>query len=122
MKKVLIVDDEKSLRNVIKDKLSQKEYALLEAGSGQECLEILEAEPIDLVLLDIMMPGMSGVEVVEEIDKSTKLKKKPQIIVLTNKGDMETIADVVATHQCKYLIKSDSTLEEIIDTVKDTLG
>ena len=122
MKKVLLVDDERSLRNVIKDKLSQKEYTLLEAGNGQECLEKLEAEPVDLVLLDIMMPGMSGIEVVEEINKSDKLKKKPQVIVLTNKGDMETIADVVATHQCKYLIKSDSTLEEIIDTVKDTLG
>ena len=86
MKKVLIVDDEKALRSVIKDKLSKEEYTILEATNGQECMKILEAEPVDLVLLDIMMPGMSGIEVARQIKKSDTLKKKPQIIVLTNKG------------------------------------
>ena len=121
MKKVLIVDDEKSLRNVLKDKLSQEDYTLLEAADGIECMKILETEPIDLVLLDIMMPNMNGIEVAKQIHESDAMKKMPQVIVLTNKGDMETIADVVSTHKCKYLVKSDSTLEEIIDTVKATL-
>ena len=123
MKKVLIVDDEKALRSALKDKLSQDEYDLLEASSGKECMKILETESVDLVILDIMMPGMSGDEVAKQIYESDKLKSKPAVIILTNKSDMELMADIVASaHSFKYLIKSDSTLDKIAGTVKETIG
>ena len=123
MKKVLIVDDEKALRSALKDKLSQDEYDLLEASSGKECMKTLETESVDLVILDIMMPGMSGDEVAKQIYESDKLKSKPAVIILTNKSDMELMADIVASaHSFKYLIKSDSTLDKIASTVKETIS
>ena len=70
-----------------------------------------------------MMPGMSGDEVAKKIYESDELKSKPQVIVLTNKSDMELMADMVASaHSFKYLIKSDSTLDKIVGTVKETIG
>ena len=122
MKKILVVDNEKVLRNILKDKLTEEKYTILEAESGAECLKILENESVDLVLLDIIMPVMSGVEVVKEITKSETITKKPPIIVLSNKSDLDTVADIMSNKMCNYLIKSDNSLESIVNTVKETLA
>ncbi len=82
--KVLVVDDESRMRKLVRDFLVRQDYEVLEAGNGEEALDIFyEEKGIALLLLDVMMPKMNGWEVVKEIRQTSKVP----IIMLTAKGD-----------------------------------
>ena len=82
--KILMVDDEERMRKLVKDFLTIKGYRVLEAGDGEQAIDIFFKEKdISLVILDVMMPKMDGWEVVKEIRKVSKVP----IIMLTAKGD-----------------------------------
>ena len=70
MKKILVVDDEKNIRRLFLDELAEEGYEVDTAGSGREALDKIGAQPPDLVLLDIRMDDMTGIEVLEEIRKT----------------------------------------------------
>ena len=79
--KVLIVDDEAANRFLLEGLLNANGYEVLEAESGMQCMDILLLEKPDLILLDIMMPKMTGIEVLDELNKSEDLKKIPVLMV-----------------------------------------
>ena len=82
--KILIVDDEARMRKIIRDFLIARDYLVLEAGNGEEALDIMYKDnKIDLVILDVMMPKMDGWETCREIRKFSKVP----IIMLTAKSD-----------------------------------
>lgn len=82
--KVLVVDDEARMRKLVKDFLSVKGFTVLEAGDGEEAVDIFfEQKDIALILLDIMMPKMDGWEVVKTIRKYSQVP----IIMLTARGE-----------------------------------
>ena len=83
MVSIFICDDEKDIVNALKIYLNNPDYKLYEAFNGQEALEILEKEEIDLVLLDIMMPVMDGIETLAKIRK----KYNMPVILLTAKSE-----------------------------------
>ena len=122
MKKILIVDDERALRKVLVDKLDQENYKIFEAKNGAECLDIVKEEKIDLILLDVMMPVMDGVETVKQIRESKEIENVPMILILTNKGDMETVSEMMSLEAFNYILKSDHSLESIVKAVQDQLG
>lgn len=70
MKKILVVDDEPDVRETVKIILEQKGYKVSTAADGDECIKKLNEETPDLILLDIMMPGMPIAEVVEKIENT----------------------------------------------------
>ncbi len=74
MPKIMIVDDEESLRELITAILTPEGYEVIAASSGQECLDMLNKEKPDLILMDMMMPGMSGRETTERIRKNPSTK------------------------------------------------
>lgn len=82
---ILVVDDEAKMRKIVKDFLVAKDYNVLEAGNGEEALDIFydSSNKVDLVILDVMMPKMDGWETCREIRKISKVP----IIMLTAKGD-----------------------------------
>lgn len=81
--KILVVDDESRMRKLVKDFLKKKDFEVLEAGDGEEALDIFfEVKDISLIILDVMMPKMDGFEVVKEIRQYSKVP----IIMLTAKG------------------------------------
>ncbi len=84
--RILAVDDEEHILELIEYNLIQRGFEVVKAGSGNEALTILEEEEMDLVLLDIMMDGMDGIEVLKRIRSNEKLKKMP-VILLTAKSD-----------------------------------
>lgn len=95
MQTILVVDDDAEIREGIRILLNGEDYSILEAESGQRALELL-ADTIDLVILDIMMPGISGLRVCEEIRKSStvpilfltaKAQESDKLIGLTAGGD-----------------------------------
>ncbi len=73
-KKIMVVDDEESLIELVSAVMEEENYEVITAMSGEECLEKLKAEKPDLIILDMMMPGMSGREVCEKIKANPKTK------------------------------------------------
>ncbi|MEE9594215.1 MAG: response regulator [Candidatus Hydrothermarchaeales archaeon] len=87
--KILVVDDESQIRFIVRKMLEDAKYEVIEAKTGEECLEILEREKVDLVLMDIMMPGINGWEATKKIKEDPATKELPiaMLTVLTEEGD-----------------------------------
>ncbi|RLJ21003.1 hypothetical protein DJ030_05585 [bacterium endosymbiont of Escarpia laminata] len=100
---ILVVDDDRANRMVANASL-RKQYTILEAESGMQCLNQLETEPVDLVLLDLMMPDMSGFEVLEEM-KTHPERRYPPVIVLSALMDSKTISHTLQLGAVDYLTK-----------------
>ena len=84
--KILVVDDESRMRKLVKDFLVRENYEVLEAGDGEEALDVFYKEKdIALILLDVMMPKLNGWDVCREIRETSKVP----IIMLTAKGEEE---------------------------------
>lgn len=73
-KRIMVVDDEENLLELVKTLLEQEGFEVITASSGKECLEKLKKVKPDLILLDVMMPGMTGREVLEKIRENPKTK------------------------------------------------
>ena len=88
--KILIVEDEEDIRELIHFHLFKNKYQIIEASNGQEALEVASAESPDLVLLDIMIPEIDGITVCQKLKENTR-SKNIKIIFLSAKGDEEDI-------------------------------
>lgn len=115
--RILIVEDEKEARVTLESFLSKRiSCEFLEAENGYKAIEIVKSTPIDLILLDIKMPGISGVDVIKSISDPNK---KIPIIVLT-KWDSEEVAQVIKEYGADYLTKPYS-LKLVLEKVKEKL-
>lgn len=111
MAKILIADDEPSLRLLVKATLSaNKTYELIEASDGNEALSKAKTEKPDLILLDVMMPGLSGFEVCESL-KNDKATKDIIIIMLTAKGQQSDRDWAISVGTDYFLTKPFSPIE-----------
>ena len=100
--RILAVDDEPDLRSLLRILLKSKGYEVLEAASGQEAVELLRSEPrIDLVIMDIMMPGLNGVQACAEIRKFSTVP----MLFLTAKSQLSDKAEAYASGGDDYLAK-----------------
>ena len=82
--KILVVDDEERMRKLVRDFLTRKNYVVLEAGNGEDALDLFYAEKdLSLIILDVMMPKLNGYEVLKEIRETSKIP----VIMLTAKTD-----------------------------------
>ena len=100
--KILIVDDEKDFVEMLSLRLNEVGEKVTPAHSGQECLEKLESNNIDVVILDIKMPGMDGLETLKEIKKRFPLV---EVIMLTGHGTTESAVAGMKTGAFDYLLK-----------------
>jgi CheY-like chemotaxis protein len=116
-KKILIVEDDKFVAEVYLAKLAEMDYLTVLAGNGEEGLRALSSEKFDLILLDILMPIMDGVEMLGEIKKNEKWKDIP-VILLTNVGEKDSIEKVRRLGATDYLIKSHFTPSEVIEKIE----
>jgi DNA-binding response OmpR family regulator len=99
---VLVVDDNKDMVEILTRLLSRHGLTALHAYSGHECLDIVRNQAVDVVVLDVMMPGMNGLEVCEELKR---LSSSPPIILLTAKDDMATRAAGMALGVSEFVVK-----------------
>ena len=121
LKTILIIEDEKPTRRILKDKLKSKKFNILEAQNGEEGLRIsLEKHP-DLILLDIVMPIMDGMTMLRRLRKD-KWGKKAQVILLTNLSDTEKIKDSTQQNVSDYLIKTNWKINDLIKKIKSKLN
>jgi DNA-binding response OmpR family regulator len=114
--KILIVEDEKEFSRILKENLQANGFDVVVALNGQEGLEMIEKEKPDLVLLDIMMPKMNGIEMAKRlVEKSERIP----IIFLTNMKDEINISKAIeAVPNTEYIIKSDISINSIIERIK----
>ena len=110
MKKILVVEDDESIHNLIKEVLKKEHYSVVSAYSGTEALLVIEKEKIDLILLDLMLPGLNGEEIVKRV-------KNIPIIVISAKMDQENKVKVLLDGANDYIVKPFDT-EELIARVK----
>ena len=118
---ILIVEDEKPLREALKTKLRSEGFDVMEAANGEEGLEIINSKKPDLVLLDLMMPGIPGEQVLKEMNDSGLIKEIP-VIVLSVKGNDATIRNCIdQLGAVDYMSKSDYSLKEIVEKINKLL-
>ena len=127
MKKILIIEDEKSLRGALVDFLLLKNYIPLEAKNGQEGLEIALLQHPDIILLDLIMPEMDGMTTLKKIREDAWGAQVP-IIILTNLSPTKEQSSTIGTDLTAidslthYLIKSDWKLHDVVKEIEKILG
>jgi len=121
MAKLLLVEDDNNLREIYEARLQAEGYTIVSAKDGEDALAVAKAEKPDLVISDIMMPKISGFEMLD-ILRNTNDLKNIKVIMLTALGqsDDQQRADKLGAD--KYLVKSQVTLEDIVKTTHELLG
>lgn len=117
---VLIVDDEPALLDIYSTKLLMDGYQVLTAKNGNEGFEVAINSSPDIVLLDVLMPGKDGFEVLRDLRANPKTKTLP-IIVLSNLGQEYEVKRGMALGADKFLTKADLTPGKVSEAVKSTL-
>ena len=118
--KVLIIEDDKFLRDLLAQKLGHEGFQVKQAVDGEEGLKLALEEAPDLILLDLILPRIDGFDILERIKKDQKLKALP-VLVLSNLGQKEDVARAMSLGAEDFLIKSNFTLGEVIGRIKNIL-
>lgn len=121
-KTILVVEDEEALRKAMVFKLSAEGFQVVEAGNGEEGLAKAEQERPDIILLDILMPKMHGMEMLSRLRFSGEWGKNVPVIVLSNLNDAAKVAEATEGGVYDYLIKSDWKIEDLVKKVTDKIG
>jgi len=119
-KRILLVEDDRFLRRACEGSMRQRGFTVLTATDGEEGLRLARAEPPDLILLDMLMPKLSGLEVLRALKAEEGTRVIP-VLVLSNssrEGDMQEAMKLGAVG---YLVKADLSLQELGDRVTQLL-
>ena len=119
-KKILIIEDDKFLRELISQKLLKEDFDIAEAIDGEEGVKKIKEEKPDLVLLDLILPGIDGFEVLTRMKKDETVGEIP-VIILSNLGQKEDVERGLKLGAIDYLIKAHFTPGEIITKIKAIL-
>lgn len=117
-KTILIIEDDKFLRDLIAQKLTKEGFGTAEAVDGEHGLKKVKEVRPDLVLLDLILPGIDGFEVLAKIKEDPVLAEIP-VIILSNLGQKDDIERGLRLGAVDYLIKAHFTPGEIIEKVKN---
>jgi len=121
MAKVLIIEDDPLMIRLYQKVFKFEGYDVEVASNGEEGLQKVESFAPTLVLLDIMMPKMNGLEVLEKMKANEKTKKIP-VVVLTNLAGQQDAETAIAKGAVKYIVKSEYEPKEVVKMVKEILA
>jgi CheY-like chemotaxis protein len=121
MAKILLVEDDKSLREIYGVRLQAEGYTIISAGDGEEALAVAIKERPDLIVSDVMMPKISGFDMLD-ILRSTTETKAIKVIMMTALSSEDQRARGEALGADRYLVKSQVGIEDVVRTVHDVLG
>jgi len=121
MKKILVVEDELAYLKLLNSQLTEKGYQVIEAINGKIGLEKAQKENPDLILLDIRMPVMDGMAMLELLRKE-EAGKKTKVIILTNlEADDKILGEVIKDQPTYYFVKSNIQFDELLEKIKELL-
>lgn len=121
MKKILVIDDDQFFAKTLEAALPKEKYSLVAAEDGEVGLQMLKDEKPNLVVLDLMMPKLDGASFLKKIQESDEYPKVP-VLVSSNLSSVKKISDVMAMGAVGYVIKSDESLESIVQDIERVLG
>ncbi|MDD5145476.1 MAG: response regulator [Candidatus Pacebacteria bacterium] len=121
MKKILFIEDESALQKTFSDLLSAAGFEMISALDGEIGLELAQRKNPDLVLLDLVLPKMHGLEVLKKLKEDPKTKEVP-IIILTNLEGMAEVEKALELGATTYLVKSQYDLKEVAEKIKQILN
>ena len=119
--KILIIEDEKILSEMYRDKLISEGFEIISAFSAEEGIEILQKEISDLILLDILLPEKNGVDFLREIRKDSRFSSIP-VLAFSNYDGPEMKRQAFELGIKDYLIKTDFTPNEIVAKIRQVLS
>lgn len=117
MKRILLIEDEDFIRDLYKRQLEAAGLQTDAFGNGKDGLEALAGNVYDLILLDIMLPGINGLDVLKRIKENEKTKNIP-VVLLTNLGQESVIQEGFALGAKEHIIKASFTPDQIVEKVK----
>ena len=118
---ILLVEDDRVLRTACEASLRRTGFAVTTAGNGQEALDHVKTEVPDLILLDLLMPRVTGLEVLRSLRADTRTKDVP-VLVLSNSSCGQDHAEINQFDIAGYLVKSNLSLQDLGDHVARLLG
>ena len=116
-KKILIVDDEEDMIFILKNFLSKKGYSIREVKSGEECSEVLKKDKPDLIIMDIMMPGIDGWETTRTIKTDERTKNIP-VSMLSVKADTEDVRRSFEYALADHHLSKPIVFDDLLSTVE----
>ena len=121
MAKILVVDDEREIVKLFSDMLAKEGFQVLTATSGQDCLRLAEKEKPDLILLDVMMPGMDGGQTLQNLLDNEKTKNI-RVIFLTSIISKEEEEEQMGVIGGRSFISKFSAKDDILNKINTALG
>jgi DNA-binding response OmpR family regulator len=119
-KKILIVDDEKLLNDLYATKFKKEGFTVVSAFNGEEALAVAHREDPDLILLDVLMPKLNGIEALQQMRQDEALKDTP-VVILSVLGEPDDISQGLEAGANGYIVKGQSSPAETVDKVKEIL-
>ncbi len=117
---ILLVEDDAFVSDIYQTKLKQEGYQVEVAENGLEALKIMQKVTPHLILLDVVMPYMDGMEVLKKLKENENWKNIP-VVLLTNLSEKEKVEEGLSTGAIDYLIKSHFTPSEVVDKIKSLI-
>jgi len=120
MKKILLIEDEKLMAEIYREKFERAGFEVVSAFSAEEGLELAKTEKPDLIILDILLPKKNGVSFLKELKKEPEIASIP-VVALSNYDHPETRKLALEFGAKEYIIKTDFTPKEIVEKIKEYL-
>lgn len=119
-KNILLIEDDTFMSSLLGRKLSKENYGIFAASDAQGARGLLNSNPVNLIILDIVLPGMDGFTFLKELKENPKLKDIP-VMIASNLGQPEEIEKGFQQGAADYIVKANTTPGEIVDKVKNIL-
>jgi len=119
--KILLADDDEQIVRMYKSGFRNAGFETVEARNGKEVYDFLEQNLPDIILLDLVLPGIDGFEILETIKDNDEWKDIP-VIVLSNFGRPTDEERSMKGGATKFLVKANNSLDHIVSEIRDTLG
>lgn len=119
--KILLIEDDAMLGNIAADKFRANGFTVIRAEGGRDGIAMALRENPDLVLLDVIMPGMNGMDVLKAMKSDARLRDIP-VVLFSNIAQEKEVAEAKALGAAEYLVKVDYTPPEIVERVRQILN
>jgi DNA-binding response OmpR family regulator len=120
-KKILLIEDDNMLAKVYKQHLSNGGYEVSVEKDGSKAIEKIKEIKPDLILLDVLLPSQSGIEILKKI-KEEQDTSNCKVIILSNVSDDKTLSQVMELGVTNYFVKSEYSLDHLISKVEEVLS
>ena len=117
----MLVEDDPFIADIYQEKLNREGLELKVVNDGKNAVTVIKQDKPDILLLDIVLPGIGGWQILRELKKDGLLKKM-KVIVLSNLGQQEEVAKGLEMGAARYLIKAQFTPAEVVDEIKKIIS